>query len=57
MLFGKNVCENERIGSCGGGGGHAPDMPPLDLPMPKIPVIFFRSVFNKGVIEPVQFST
>ena len=30
-LFGENVCENERIGSHG--RGHAPGMPPLDLPM------------------------
>ena len=30
VLFGKNVCKNERIGSRWGGGrwGHAPDMPP-----------------------------
>ena len=30
VLFGKNVCENERIGSH---RGHAPGMPPLDPPM------------------------
>ena len=30
-LFGKNVCENERNGSCW--GGHAPAAPPLDPPM------------------------
>ena len=32
-LFGENVCENERIGSHGGGGacaGHAPLDPPMD---------------------------
>ena len=28
VLFGKNVCENERIWSCGGGGGRAPGTPP-----------------------------
>ena len=25
VLFGENVCENERIGSHGGGGGRAPE--------------------------------
>ena len=33
-LFGENVCENERIGSCR--GWHAPGTPPLDLPMRQI---------------------
>ena len=32
-FFSENVCENERIGSHGGGGGHAPGTPPLDPPM------------------------
>ena len=28
VLFGKNICENERIGSCWGGGAHAGGTPP-----------------------------
>ena len=31
VLFGENICENERIGSHS--GGHAPGMPTLDPPM------------------------
>ena len=32
-LFGENVCENERIGSHGGGGGACAAHAPLDPPM------------------------
>ena len=32
-LFGKNMCENERNGSCWGGGGACAGSAPLDPPL------------------------
>ena len=41
-LFGKNVCENERNGSCWGGGGAtgAPLDPPM-IPLVSLPLTTF----------------
>ena len=49
-LFGKNVCENERIGSRWGGGASAAP-PPLDPPMVVFLFIFYTE------IKLVQFRT
>ena len=44
VLFAKNVCENERIGSHG--GGHAPGTPPPpDPPMQRIPKLVVELSF------------
>ena len=56
-LFGKNICENKRIGSCWGG---VPGVPPLDPPMKyvhKIDLLLAIHKINQFIIIfPITFN-